>query len=149
MEKLDKISKEYILSLNKIITDTNCWIRENSNYISFHSRNYILHRIVAYLWHGGFDLFTFDGTLICHRCKNDTTMVRVCFNPEHIYVGTNSSNMLDAVKAKTHVQFRKTHCPQGHLYDEYAKRYGKRTERRCSTCRREALRRWKAKRRSK
>lgn len=47
---------------------------------------------------------------------------------------TRSGNVLDQVQHGTHVQARKTHCPQGHAYDEantYVNRQGKRECRRC------------------
>lgn len=141
------ISKKFILSIDKIITRDGCWLtvsKYTNNHISFHGKNHSLHRVVAYLWYGGFDLFRPNDATICHKCNNDTTKEFVCFNPEHVYVGTDSSNMIDAAKLKTHVQSRKTHCPNGHLYNEVAKRQGKITERRCSTCRRNATRKWRS-----
>jgi len=145
---MERLSKEYILSLEKNITVTDCWLLKDcnvNNTVWIHGKHISIHRLSAYLWHGGFNLFLNNKTLICHKCDNDTNCTRICFNPNHIYIGTDRSNMLDAVKAKTHVQTRKTHCPKGHLYDEYAKRHGKITERRCSTCRREATRKWRSK----
>jgi len=146
------ISKEFILSIDKIITIDECWLavsKHSSSRISFYGKIYSLHRVVAYLWHGGFELSKPNDATICHTCKNDTTAEFICFNPEHVYVGTDSSNMADAAKSKTHVQSRKTHCPNGHLYNEIGKRGGKVTERRCSICRRNATRKWRAKGRSR
>lgn len=41
-----------------------------------------------------------------------------CVNPDHLYLGTQSINMKDAVKAGTHNMARKTHCPHDHEYNE-------------------------------
>lgn len=139
----NKMTKEFILSLSKRIINNNCWIYDNATVISFSGKSYRLHRVVAYLWHGGFNIFTDHDIFICHRCENDTNKFRVCFNPEHLYVGNSSTNMFDAVKKKTHVKARNTHCPRGHEYNGFDKRKGKITNRHCSICRREALRRWK------
>lgn len=49
----------------------------------------------------------------CHTCNNPR-----CFNPEHLYRGNSSSNMIDAVQAGTHRNTSKTYCPKGHEYNE-------------------------------
>lgn len=145
-----EISKDYILSLEKTIDNNDCWLLTNynvSNTVWIHGKHIYIHRLVAYLWYGGFNLF-FDPvvTIICHKCQNDTNCIRICFNPNHIYIGSDSSNMLDAVKNKTHFQAQKTHCPSGHLYDRvYSGSGGIDRRRICSVCRRETLRRWRAK----
>lgn len=63
-------------------------------------------------------------------------------NPTHNHVsnlawGTHSENTYDQVSAGTHNIARRTHCPQGHPYDEantYRKPSGART---CRTCKRD------------
>ena len=46
---------------------------------------YLVHRLSAWLW-SGFDLGS--GLNVLHRCDNPP-----CFNPEHLFVGTQSQNM--------------------------------------------------------
>lgn len=68
-----------------------------------------------------------EGMVIDHICRN-----RLCINPMHLQVVTPSEN--SALGG-----LRKTHCPQGHLYDEEnTYYYGPKNHRQCDTCRRAA-----------
>lgn len=49
----------------------------------------------------------------CHR-NGDTSDNRL----ENLYWGTTSENRIDTVRHGTHRHSKKTHCPQGHRYDE-------------------------------
>lgn len=57
-----------------------------------------------------------SGLFVCHSCDN-----KKCINPEHLYLGTNQDNQLDAVARGLHRtnphNARKTQCPKGHSYD--------------------------------
>ena len=85
---------------------------------------------------------------ILHRCN-----VRLCVNPNHLYVGTVLDNNRDTVKAGTHpftdqewkAQYGAKpalYCRRGHLMDEN-NRYldKKRAKKRCAICQRTADRR--------
>ncbi len=81
-----------------------------------------------------------DGLWVCHRC--DTPL---CFNPDHLFLGTPRENNWDA-RAKGRLinvgrnHREKTHCAHGHPYsgaNVYYKRTGGRS---CLTCRRLAKR---------
>lgn len=90
-----------------------------------------------------------DGLNILHSCDNPP-----CANPEHLYAGTHADNAVDREtrgrgRQGDHLKNR-THCPQGHPYDEvntHRKADGSRvcracwrqraTSRRCAACNRE------------
>lgn len=77
--------------------------------------------------------------LICHHtCHNPS-----CTNPEHIEMMTQSEHMKRHGAGGDWGQADKTHCPQGHPYDE-ANTYHWRNERHCRECRKAAKRRYRA-----
>lgn len=85
------------------------------------------------------------GEIIRHQCDNP-----ICVNPQHLLIGTNADNMLDAKLRMRSSNIRKTHCPQGHPYSaentalEYSQgTLGTITHRKCRACRRERQRRLK------
>ena len=81
-----------------------------------------------------------DGYEPDHLCRN-----RGCVNPYHLELVTRQENtkrgLLPEIMRKH--QSSKTHCPQGHPYDEANTYYRKdKNGRECKTCRREAVRRY-------
>jgi hypothetical protein len=71
------------------------------------------------------------GLEICHKCNN-----RSCINPNHLFIGTRSDNMLDASK-KGRIQtprLIKTHCKRGHIFDDANTSYQVNGARECKTC---------------
>jgi hypothetical protein len=89
------------------------------------SRNDLVHRWMLEVKTGAV------GVQALHSCRK-----RNCVNPEHLRWGTNSDNQFDAVKDGTHVSKRKTHCPQGHEYNE-ENTLVRGNRRICLTCKRE------------
>lgn len=103
-----------------------------------------------------------DDAVVCHRCD-----VRACVRPSHLYVGTFSDNNRDTLARNPKARLRrpgsgeaigaglrahysanprsnheaqKTHCPQGHPYDEANTYWFHGTKRMCRACNRERQR---------
>lgn len=96
------------------------------------------HRLSYEMEHGPIP----SGMQIDHRCSN-----RACVNPDHLEPVTADENLRRRVLPTGSGTFQggKTHCPQGHPYDEantITRRYdGARV---CRTCRREYRRSYRA-----
>jgi len=78
------------------ILGTQCWewtkgkITKGYGHICIKTKTYKVHRISAHIFLG-FDIHS--KKCICHTCDNPS-----CFNPEHLWIGTYSENMLDMYK---------------------------------------------------
>lgn len=77
------------------------------------------------------------GLLVCHRCDNPP-----CCNPDHLFVGSYSDNMADAIKKGrmgNASQPRKAACKHGHAFtpeNTYIRMFGTRATRICRECKR-------------
>ena len=76
--------------------------------VSHQGRDLLVHRVSAQVYLG---LAPNDPRLALHTCQH-----KHCFNPEHLYVGTQRENVLDSVYAKTHGKTRNAHCSHGHPF---------------------------------
>lgn len=100
----------------KVNKTDGCWLwtatKTTSGYgrISFRGQLYMAHRLMCAVINGG---QIPDGLLVLHKCD-----VRHCVNPEHLFLGTQSENLLDCVAKGRHVNrmTERTHCPAGHEY---------------------------------
>jgi hypothetical protein len=83
-----------------------------------------------------------DGLVIDHLCRNPS-----CVRPSHLEPVTTRENVLRGTSPSAK-NVDKTHCPQGHPYDEANTEYPMPGERRCITCRRAERRSYMARRRA-
>lgn len=85
--------KDYLLSIKKV-TDKECWVTDK--YKTEHGRCAILFRgKKVYLYRLAYQLFKGDipaNSMVMHKCDNP-----LCFNPDHLQVGTAKDNMMDCV----------------------------------------------------
>ena len=84
------------------------------------------------------------GGKILHSCDNPP-----CVNPDHLSLGTQSRNILDAygrgrMKGANKFNASKTHCARNHPYDEQNTLIDGRGHRACRTCHKENQARYTA-----
>jgi hypothetical protein len=74
-----------------------------------------------------------------HTCDN-----HLCINPEHLWIGSNRENLLDASRKGRMPGQDKTHCKHGHEFtpeNTYLSKRGLTTIRNCRACQRTRMRR--------
>lgn len=106
------------LFLKRKINDE-CWewtgVRNNKGYgfISWGQRDkkrkYVVSRIAYTIWKGEIP----EGMMVCHSCDNSA-----CFNPDHLWLGTQFDNMQDCVKKGRGVDNSGSKCGMSKLDEE-------------------------------
>lgn len=78
-----------------------------------------------------------EGLCVCHTCDNPG-----CVRPEHLWLGTIQENSKDRDNKKRGGQSKKTHCKNGHIFDEKNTYYIKNVGRHCRSCRKIVWTKW-------
>lgn len=137
-----KVNKAGPISLVRGVSGPcHVWIaaRTGAGYGSFWDGQRVVyaHRY-AYAQHAGAVPAGLD---LDHRCGN-----RACCNPAHLEPVPHAENVRRGRGGAA--QRAKTHCPQGHPYDEANTYHHPRGMRRCRTCQRDTHQRFRARRRA-
>lgn len=122
--------------LSRVAQQGSCWLwteplsRSGYGQFSAYGRTHAAHRWAYEHWVGPVP----EGLELDHLCR-----VRHCVNPEHVEPVTHRENVLrgEGVAAKC---ARMTHCKYGHEFTPDNIRASKDGVRRCKTCKREASR---------
>ena len=120
----------------KNINENDCWEYAHDVAVcgygrfSFNNIREYAHRF-SYMIHNG---EIKNNLYVCHTCDN-----KVCVNPWHLWLGTNSENIRDKIEKNRHLDNRKTRviCRRGHgVYGSnlYVRPNGQRA-RVCKQCR--------------
>lgn len=127
------------------ILDNGCWrwtagtFWDGYGQFSVDSRKYRTHRYAYELYVGPIGM-GLDLDHVCHNedtsCPGgDTCLHRRCVNPAHLEPVSHRENMLRG-RGLSALNAIKTHCPQGHPYDEANTYMPSRGGRTCRTCHR-------------
>ena len=105
------------LQVKRIIDgQSGCWLWQGAldnggaGHITINSKNYKVARVSKCL-SDSVPLDFYAGLCVLHRCDNPQ-----CFNPDHLFVGTQSDNVRDSINKGRNPNAAKVNCPHGHPY---------------------------------
>jgi hypothetical protein len=130
---------EKLIFRGRLFADCFIWIGAGTTYgkIKYEGKAWDVHRLVGHFLFG--PLKRKDD--ICHINNCHSTL---CFRATHLYKGTRSSNMKDAVEKGTfyppNINKFKTHCKNGHEFNSENTRIEKDGRRDCRICNRNRMR---------
>jgi len=118
--------------INRILIDergcwnwTGCVDKNGYGVKSYAGKRQLVHRLAAHFWLK----FNLSSSLfVLHCCDNPR-----CFNPKHLFIGTQIDNMQDCIRKKRQANVAKTHCVNGHLLSS-ENSYGYHGRRQCKIC---------------
>jgi hypothetical protein len=115
---------------SKVLIGDGCWIwtasLDGKGYGQYWrgDRKVIASRHAYEIWCGPLS----SGVQVLHRCDTPA-----CVRPDHLFEGSQRDNAQDCVEKGRHYLTQRTHCPDGHEYDE-ENTYWYGTRRRCRKC---------------
>jgi hypothetical protein len=131
--KSHQFTKEFILSIPKIVNANGCWIPtelkpESNGYVrvKIYNVRYLLHRIVLCLY---YNIDYYDDKIETRHSKDCS---RACFNHEHLKPGSQIDNKKD--KVEHHADELCPICGSKYSYRKTFKDWIPRIERRCKQC---------------
>lgn len=128
-----------------VVSEAGCWIWQGNRAINgygqtnYRGKTIVLHRRMYEIHH---NIKLGRWQYACHSCD-----VKLCCNPEHLWIGTPKDNQVDCILKRRNSEQNVTHCPRGHAYDEKNTTWkvaaSGRPARECKECTRErSRRRW-------
>ena len=100
------------VTANTVRTHGGCWLWQGSRarngygHTGYRGDTRIVHRKLYEVIH---DVTLDRWVYVCHRCD-----VKLCCNPDHLWIGTPKDNMHDRDRKGRQNEARKTHCKRGH-----------------------------------
>lgn len=113
-----------LVAHSKIDRRSGCWLwtytydsdgygrmRVNNKTIGVHRVSAVL--FLGWEWAREFVRTNNHGLRVCHTCD-----VPACFNPDHLFAGTQRDNLNDCVRKDRHFWSKRDRCSRGHVYAE-------------------------------
>lgn len=147
-QSLTEVTKEWIESIPKTISESGCWIPTlkptNLGYVPVRisNKNFVLHRLVLMVYYG----VDYYDKLTVSRHGPDCS--KACFLYSHLTPGTDSENVQDTIIHGKNYNLNKEKCSKcgGYYTSKLIMSKGmKRWQRICVICRHRSHARWKLK----